>query len=132
MKDQGLHTMFQNSTVRGGNGLSERVWLAVEQRIERRRRMKLWLYGSLSFVSLAALVPASMMLVNEVTSSGFIEYLSLATSHVALTSSLKELSLVLIETAPAMPVTVLLFLIVTLLSSLRGVARTERASLQIA
>lgn len=132
MTSEELKECFQRNNAPCAENLPELVWQKICIRIEQKRKTHKFIHRSIGLFSLIALVPAGYMFYSSITSSGFMNYLSLAFSTTALNTSLKELAFVLAETLPVLSVVLCLFLFLTLLVSIKNLNKESNYQLKLA
>ena len=85
--------------------LSEKIWSSLIIRKQKIAKLKLWVFSSVSAISLVGLFPMLKVLVSDFRESGFYEYLSIAFSNSnILGSSWKELTFSLAESVPTISI----------------------------
>jgi hypothetical protein len=96
-----LIEIFKKAKYEPSPSLVAVVWSGIIARDERIARIKLWLYTSVGFISLAGLIPAFKMLTNDLSQSGFYEYFSLIFSDGgSILAYWKEFVFSLLESLP--------------------------------
>ncbi|MFA6585968.1 MAG: hypothetical protein WCS86_02285 [Candidatus Paceibacterota bacterium] len=119
-----LSKAFKNARYKEKSGLSLNVWNNILLRNKRIAYIKLWAFSSIGVASLIGLFPAWQILSNDLTQSGFYEYLSLIFSNgSSITSYWQELSLSIIESLPTMSIVLSLSLIFIILMSIKYIAK---------
>ena len=128
MNHQRLQQNFQSGLADNHEELSGAIWSEIVRRANRSYLIKAWVYRALGALSVVGLVPAVRMLVSEISTSGFFEYFSLIFTHGAVTTSLKELALVLVEALPVTSTILCLALVFVLFNSIRLLAGQKHYS----
>ena len=100
--------------------LEEKIWRTIVLRDKHAAKIKMWAFSFLGIFSLAGLVPMLKILGNDLTRSGFYEYLSLAFSDSKLIfAHLQEFTLTLAESLPTMSLIISFSLILFFILSIR-------------
>ncbi len=113
------------ATLRGagyepGSGLALEIWKSITLYEKRKARRRLWLSSAFGILSLSAAVPAILLALRDLASSGFYEYFSLAfSSGGAALRHWQELGMSLLESLPVLSVALSLSLLFVFLLSLR-------------
>lgn len=101
-------------------GLLERIMLRIAEERRRRVQMRTAVFGVLSLVALAALVPAWRELNSEITQSGFSQFASLIFSDgAALAAYWQDFAFSLLESLPVFGMVAVLGVLLALFSSLK-------------
>ena|ERR1700733_2408186 len=111
-------------------GLEDRIASLVESKDALRERRRFGVATVVSILALIALVPAMLWLVHDAAESGFAAYASLIFSDTAdVAGHLKEFSLSLLESAPAVSLSLALGALAAfgfaLLASIRALRRSR-------
>lgn len=115
-----LRDVLDNSRYVPDPGLSNDIWENIVFRENRKIRLKLWTFAFIGFSSLAGLFPVIKTLLNDLSKSGFYEYMSLAFSNNgALTNYWKDFLLLLGESMPSISILFSLFLVFIFLLSVK-------------
>ena len=118
---ENLHVVFKSIKHHPHTRLCKDVQNAVKLHRERMLRIQKRLYGTLSFISLIAIVPAIMALTHQLSQSGFYQYLSVAfSSGGAVFGAWKAFAGALAESLPGMSIALVLALLGTLVWSARN------------
>jgi len=104
--------------------LAENIWHNIILRNKRIIRLKLWAFSFVGITSLAGLIPTWHTLSNDLTQSGFYEYISLVFSNSTLILSYwKELTFSIAESLPTTSIVLSFSLIFILLLSIKYVMK---------
>jgi hypothetical protein len=105
-------------------GTLDRVLAAVYARQQASRLWRVRIFATTAALSVGALVPMAISMVNAFSTSNFATYVSLIFSDVSVVSSYwKEIGASLIESLPAVSLMLTLALVGTFLWSLRSMMR---------
>ncbi len=107
-------------------GLHGQIRASMARRRKNQLRIRIGVNVSVFVLSLSALFPAFNYLREEVATSGFFEYLSLAFSGGAIFSYWTDFAASLIESLPAIGIALTFAALFGVLSALRGIARARR------
>jgi hypothetical protein len=123
MQDK-ITRLFQKAKYEENSILAQDVWNAIVVRDKRNTKIKLWAFTLLGSTSFVGLVPVFKILLNDLTQSGFYEYVSLVFSDTGLMLSYwKELSFSLAESLPIMSTIFTLSLIFIFFLSIKYVVK---------
>ena len=116
--------LFQLDAIRPANTLFGRIVTAIHYKQEQSRLQHVRIFASSAFLSVAALVPVFINLIQAFKTSNFGVYFSLLFSDGGLFPAFwKELGIALVDSLPILAVAITLALIGILLWSLRGMVR---------
>jgi len=114
-----LEEILRNSGTIPNNQIENGVILHLNKIIERKRIYKGGLSFALGGISLIAILPILMNLYRAIQTSGFLEYLGMFFSAPITILSKPEMSAVLAESLPIIPVTLFLIVIMTSFGAIR-------------
>jgi len=118
--EQELKKAFRLIKYQQKSDFPEDIWQAIVLRDKRNARIKLWVFSATGLFSLIGLAPASKMLFNDFTQSGFYDYFSLLfSSNGSLITFWKDFLLLLAESLPVVSILLLLILIFVFFLSLK-------------
>ena len=118
------HLIAELPTARAPRALKARILACVAQAAERSLRAYRILFGALSVVSAALMVPAASFAAREFSQSAFASYFSLLFSDGGMAlANWKDLTLSLAESSPIIGVTLILAAAFALLASVRAFGR---------
>lgn len=119
-----LTEIFQEIKYESSIGLNEKIWNTIKINEKRNSQVKLWIFSSLGFISFVGLIPTFKLLLNDLTQSGFYEYLSLVFSDTnTLLLYSKELFFSLVESLPTTSIIFTLTLLFTIFLSTKYVIK---------
>lgn len=122
-----LHTIL--AQLKAPESLYEAVRVRITALERRSARVRSALFGALSLVSLAALVPALQYAGQQFYASGFYDYFTLLFSDSSLALAYwRELGLSLLESLPSLALLLLIPIVAMLLWSLKRAAQTARTA----
>jgi hypothetical protein len=100
-----LTKIFKKAKYEPEANLAFSIWHTIITKEKRLTRFKSWSFGFIGLTSLAGLVPAFQILLNDLAHSGFYEYFSLLFSDGgSMLTYWKELALSLAESLPTMSI----------------------------
>ena len=109
--------------------LTNRIVMTIEKIRIRNARIRFWFYGSLSTLSIIAIIPATIELGTQFGQTGFYQYLSLVFyDSSVLTSSGGELLRAIVESIPSLSVILVLSILVLFIWSMRKTITTRSLS----
>ena len=119
-----LKEVFQKAKYEANSELPVNIWHAVIRRDKQITRIRLWVFSLLGVLSLGGMLPVFKIFLNDITQSGFYEYLSLAFSgNSPIFSYPKEFFFSIAESMPTTSIILSLSLIFLLLFSLKYLTR---------
>ncbi|MFA5936611.1 MAG: hypothetical protein WC822_01895 [Candidatus Paceibacterota bacterium] len=122
--EQELIKAFKKAKYEEDTVLAQNIWQSIVVRNKRNTLLRLWAFSVAGLASFMGLIPAWKALLNDLTQSGFYEYLSLAFSNGSSVSSYwKEFSLSIAEALPTMSILLSLSLIFIFFLSLKYVMK---------
>jgi hypothetical protein len=122
--EQKLIKIFKKAKYEENPVLSQNIWHNIVIRNKRNTLLRLWAFSVAGLASFIGFIPALKALLNDLTQSGFYEYLSLAFSNGSSVSSYwKEFSLSIAESLPTMSIILSLSLVFIFFLSLKYVIR---------
>ena len=122
--EQELIKAFKKAKYEEDTILAQNIWHSIVVRNKRNTLLRLWAFSVAGLASFMGLIPAWKALLNDLTQSGFYEYLSLAFSNGSSVSSYwKEFSLSIAEALPTMSILLSLSLIFIFFLSLKYVMK---------
>jgi len=122
--EQELIKAFKKAKYEESPVLVNNIWHNIVIRNKRNTLLRLWAFSVAGFASFIGFIPALKTLLNDLTQSGFYEYLSLAFSNSgSVLSYWKEFSLSIAESLPTMSIILSLSLVFIFFLSLRYVMR---------
>jgi len=118
-----LRSTFKSIKRSPPKNLPETITYTIELRIEREITIKKWAYGTVTVVSLVAIIPATIALGHQLSQSGFYQYASLGFSDIgAISGAWKDFASALAESLPGMSIALVLGLLAILVWSIRKTA----------
>ena len=114
-----LEEVFKSSEPISSNQIENGVIFCLNEIIERKRIYKKTLAFALGGISLVAIIPILVNLYGAIQQSGFLEYLSAFFSAPIISFSKPEMSVVLAESLPIIPVALLLIITMTFFGAVR-------------
>ena len=134
--DQKLIKVFKNSVYKSEDNLSSLVWEKIMKREKRITYIKMWVFSCAGITSLVSFTLVFKTLLNDLVTSGFYEYTSLAfSSDGAFVSYWKELTLSISESLPITNIIYTFVLVFIFLLSLRyfikQIIRNQLTTLQV-
>lgn len=125
--DPKLTKLFCDNQIEPRSRLCVEICNTIAVREKRARRTRLITYTVIAGVSFIAIVPTTMILVNDLSQSGFGHYASLAFSDgAALTEYWKQFAVTLVESVPVVSLALLLGTILVLGWSSRNALRQTK------
>jgi hypothetical protein len=113
-------------------GLDEKIMQQIERSVRIKSKIKGWSYATLSFFAITGCVWFTYIFLGNMSSSGFMSYISILTSDgVAVWSSWKELGLAMVESFPILSGSVTLALVIASLYSISQSFINIRSSMEI-
>ncbi len=127
-----LTKLFKKATYENTDeNLSENIWRTITVRKERSSRIKMFIFSLAGIASLAGLVPAVKVLLQDLSSSGIYEYVSLAFSNNNMASYWKDIVLSIAESLPTMSILTSLSLIFAFIFFARFAAKQIRNPIRL-
>ena len=120
--DENLSKLMKLAYIQPRAGLSGDIWHVIQNKQAKRLKMQSLVYGITGVLSLGGFAFMLLSIVKELISSGFFQYVSFAFGGDGLfVSYWKEYLLTLADSLPVASLGILLFLLVSVLVSLRKV-----------
>ena len=117
---ENIHSAFKSIKCSPPKTLNQTVNRAIVLHIERSIRIKRQIYGTVSIISLIAIIPATIGLSHQLSQSGFYQYASLGFSDTgAIAGAWKAFASALAESLPGMSIALVLALLAVLVWSIR-------------
>lgn len=134
--DKKLTQFFKNSAYKTDDNLSSLVWNRIIRREKRIANVKIFIFSSVGISSLIGFIPVFKALLNDLSTSGFYEYLSVAFSgNGAFVLYWKELALSISESLPITNIVYTFLLVFIFLLSLRyfikQITRNQLTTMQV-
>jgi len=130
--DKNLSKLLKQAYNNPETGLSDYIWRAIQKKQAKRLKIQSLIYGIVGILSLGGFVFMFISIVKEFASSGFFQYVSIAFSSSSLFASYwKEYLLSLADSLPVASLGVLLFLLMSMLISIRKVVYQYKSQLLV-
>ena len=118
--EQKLQRVFRQARYEDRENITQNIWQVIVAHEKRTARKKLIFTYTVDLLSLSLLVPVLKILINDLSKSGFYEYLSLTFSNGGIISSYwKEFMFSLAESLPIISIILTLTLVFIFCLSLR-------------
>ncbi len=130
--DGNLSKLLKQSYNHPKTGLSDDVWRAIQIKQAKSLKIQSLMYGILGILSLGGFVFMSIYLKRQFTTSGFFQYVSLAFSDGGLLAVYwKEYLLSLADSLPVASLGASLFLLLSMLFSIKKVIHQYKSQLLV-
>lgn len=130
--DEKLSKLMKKAYIEPEVELSGEIWRSIQIKQTKSLKIQSLVYGIASILSLGGFVFMSVSVVKEFITSGFFQYISVAFSGGGLFATYwKEYLLTLADSLPAASLGVMLFLLVSMLISIRKVVHQFKNQLSI-
>lgn len=119
-----LSEAFRKAKFEANPELEQSIWLKISTLEARSIKIKFWSYTTSLVLSVVGFIPVLGILLRDLKSSGFYNYFSLLfTDTSALSLYWKELSLVIVESLPALSIMMSLALLFVFFLSLKHLSQ---------
>lgn len=118
-----IEKQIKSAQYKASQNLSARIFVAIKEEQNKEYRVRMYLYGIMSFVFTLVFVPVVQSMVADLSSSGIFQYTSLIFSDSSSVSSVwKEMSLSIVDVLPGMSIALTAFVLFALVVSVRNFA----------
>ncbi|MEI6022750.1 MAG: hypothetical protein WCQ32_02835 [bacterium] len=128
-----IQELLSKTSYHADTDFSQKIWLSISKKQKQKTMYTRVLYSILSIASCAILIPVCSTIATQLQETGFIQYLSIAFSDIGSIGIFgKQLLYALGEALPTLSIALFLFLVASLVFSLKELLKSQTQRLIIA
>ena len=128
-----IQELLSKTSYHADADFSQKIWISISKKQKQKTMYTRVLYSTLSIASFVVLIPVCTTILNQLQETGFTQYLSIVFSDIGSIGIFgKQLLYALGEALPTLSIALFLFLVASLVFSLKELLKSQTQRLVIA